>query len=139
MRFHRINEGDFGSDDDKPDLGAVMDAFDVDYDPMRAAGMARCPLHEDNTPSMSFNTDKGLWRCHSCGEGGDSYTLIMKVKEVDFAGARSFAASLGLATGGAGGSGEQLSGSRFAGGRKVPARKGDRKGSSGYVPAWRRR
>ena len=31
----------------------------------------RCPLHADRTPSLSFNTEKGVWKCHAgCGEGG---------------------------------------------------------------------
>jgi hypothetical protein len=30
-----------------------------------------CPFHEDRTPSMSINTDKGVWKCFAgCGEGG---------------------------------------------------------------------
>ena len=33
--------------------------------------MARCPLHEDNHPSLSINVEEGLWKCHSCGEGGN--------------------------------------------------------------------
>lgn len=32
--------------------------------------MARCPLHEDRTPSLSIHSEEGLWKCHSCGEGG---------------------------------------------------------------------
>ena len=31
----------------------------------------RCPFHEDKTPSLSVNLDKGVWKCHTgCGEGG---------------------------------------------------------------------
>ncbi|MEU9126559.1 CHC2 zinc finger domain-containing protein [Kitasatospora sp. NPDC048540] len=139
MRFSRVGDRDESGGDEKPDLGELLDHYDVGRNPLRATGMVRCPLHEDNTPSMSFNTDKGLWRCHSCGEGGDSYSLIMKKEDTDFVGARTFAATLGLAAGGAGGGGDELSGSRYARGRRLPARKGDRSGGSGYVPAWRRR
>jgi DNA primase len=32
--------------------------------------MARCPLHEDRTPSLSVNLSNGLWVCFSCGEKG---------------------------------------------------------------------
>ncbi|WP_254397092.1 CHC2 zinc finger domain-containing protein [Streptomyces sp. AC558_RSS880] len=101
--------------------------------------MTTCPLHEDNTPSMSFNTDKGLWKCHSCGKGGDSFTLIMEKEGTDFVGARALAASLAFATRDAGGGGERVSGSSYAGRRAVSPRPGNRPRGGGYTPAWRRR
>jgi hypothetical protein len=124
--------------DEKPELSAVLDHYQVDFNPERATGMGRCPLHEDNTPSMSYNTDKGLWRCHSCGEGGDSYNMIMKKEGTDFRGARAIAATLGLPAGGAGGSDSELRGSRYGGSRSVPARKGAGSNGGGYQPRWRR-
>src|SRR5438094_7834355 len=31
----------------------------------------RCPFHEDRSPSLSVNVDKGTWKCFAgCGEGG---------------------------------------------------------------------
>lgn len=31
----------------------------------------RCPFHEDRSPSLSVNLDKGTWKCFAgCGEGG---------------------------------------------------------------------
>ncbi|WP_083752270.1 CHC2 zinc finger domain-containing protein [Saccharothrix sp. ALI-22-I] len=101
--------------------------------------MVRCPLHEDNTPSCSIHLEKGLWRCHSCGGGGSSYDLIMRKENVDFLGARAFAASLNIPAGSAGGGGELVSGSAYGGRRKVAGRKGAQPGAGGYVPAWRRR
>ncbi|MFI1655597.1 CHC2 zinc finger domain-containing protein [Streptomyces sp. NPDC020472] len=101
--------------------------------------MTACPLHEDNTPSMSFNTDKGLWKCHSCGKGGDSFSLIMEKEGTDFVGARALAASLAFTTRDAGGGDRDLSGSSYAGRRTVSPRQGNRPRGGGYTPAWRRR
>ncbi|WP_341849463.1 CHC2 zinc finger domain-containing protein [Streptomyces yokosukanensis] len=123
---------------EKPALEAVLEHYGVDINSHRAMGMARCPLHEDNTPSFSYNTDRQLWKCHSCGEGGDTYTLIMKKESTDFVGARAFAASLALATRDGGGGDERVSGSAYGGRRAVPAGSRDRKGRGGYTPAWRR-
>ncbi|ATW61351.1 DNA primase [Streptomyces phage Dexers] len=125
-------------DDSKPELSAVLDHYEVDFNPERATGMGHCPLHEDNTPSMSYNTDKGLWRCHSCGEGGDSYTMIMLKEGTDFRGARTVATTLGLPEGSSGRSDEQLRGSRYGGSRKVPGRSGAGSNGGGYQPRWRR-
>ncbi len=44
-----------------------------------------CPLHDDHRPSMSLDTDKGLWFCHPCGEGGDAIQLYMRARRIDFA------------------------------------------------------
>jgi len=39
-------------------------------------GIGRCPdpMHEDRNPSCSFNADKGLIYCHSCGYSKNAYT-----------------------------------------------------------------
>ncbi|MFG2147377.1 CHC2 zinc finger domain-containing protein [Streptomyces sp. NPDC048696] len=131
--------------DAKPTLEAVFEHYDVDYNAERSIGMTRCPLHEDNTPSFSYNLTRQLWKCHSCQAGGDSYEFLIRYattvleKEMTFVGAKSLAASLGLATQDAGGGDSHLSGSAYGGRRQVPAGSRDRKGRSGYVPAWRRR
>ena len=41
-----------------------------------------CPFHNDHTPSMTFK--KGKWKCWSCGEGGDTISLVQKVLNKDF-------------------------------------------------------
>ncbi|WP_308280436.1 CHC2 zinc finger domain-containing protein [Streptomyces lincolnensis] len=122
-----------------------MDHYGVEYNAHRSIGMARCPLHEDNDPSFSYNLDRQVWKCHSCQKAGDSYELIINYektvneKEIDFVGARALAASLAFATRDAGGGGERVPGSSYAGRRSVPARPGNRSRGGGYTPAWRRR
>ncbi|WP_327431399.1 CHC2 zinc finger domain-containing protein [Streptomyces sp. NBC_01236] len=139
MRFSRIDNDHQDQEYEKPTLEAVFEHYGIDVNPQRASGMAHCPLHEDDNPSFSWNTDRQVWKCHSCGEGGDSYTLIMKKEKTDFVGAKRLAASLAFATRDAGGGNRGLSGSSYAGRRKVSARSGDRAGRGNYVPAWRRR
>jgi hypothetical protein len=125
--------------DTKPLLTEVFDHYGVPYSPSRITGMTHCPLHEDRTPSMSYDTNKGLWKCHSCGEAGDSYRLIERKENCDFRRARAIATSVGFAEGSAGGGDDGLSGSRYGGRRAIPRRSGDRPGGGGYVPSWRRR
>jgi hypothetical protein len=139
VRFHRVGDRDHGNSEKKPTLEAVMHHYEVDFNDQRNTGMAKCPLHDDNTPSMSYKLDDGVWKCHSCGEGGDSYSMIMMKEDTDFRGARALATALHLPEGDAGGGSEHVSGSRYGGSRSVPARSRDRAGGSGYVPAWRRR
>ncbi|MFF4528206.1 CHC2 zinc finger domain-containing protein [Streptomyces sp. NPDC001407] len=145
MNFRRVDRGGEGREQEKPTLEAVFEHYGLDYNPQRATGMAPCPLHEDRTPSFSYNLDRQVWKCHSCQQAGDSYEFIIDYETtvnrngITFVGAKSLAASLGLATSDAGRGNEHLSGSTYAGRRKVSAEPRDRKGGGGYIPAWRRR
>lgn len=42
------------------------------------------PNHNDNTPSMFLNKDKGLFNCFSCGASGDIISLVELVEGIDF-------------------------------------------------------
>ena len=42
----------------------------------------RCCFHEDHQPSMTFKG--GGWRCWSCGEHGDSLSLVMRYLHIGF-------------------------------------------------------
>ncbi len=58
------------------------------YTNLRKSGnnryLGRCPLHEDNHPSMTVYADKQSWHCFQCGRGGDIIDFIMAVEGVDF-------------------------------------------------------
>ena len=43
---------------------------------------ALCPFHNDHTPSLTFKGSK--FKCWSCGESGDSISLVEKVLSKDF-------------------------------------------------------
>jgi hypothetical protein len=46
---------------------------------------ARCPLHQDNNPSLSVNLDHGGYLCRGCGaKGGDMLAFHMRFKNMDF-------------------------------------------------------
>ncbi len=46
---------------------------------------ARCPFHEERTPSFTVSPEKGTWRCWgACSDGGDVFKFVMRVEEVDF-------------------------------------------------------
>ena len=46
--------------------------------------MESCPLHDDKTPSMSCDDEKGVWHCFSCGQGGTVFDLHMRVNNLSF-------------------------------------------------------
>ena len=57
-----------------------------EYIPLKKSGrgyVALCPFHDDHNPSMHINPDKGIFKCFSCGTGGDLiyfYSQINKKK-----------------------------------------------------------
>ena len=46
--------------------------------------MARCPFHDDKTPSLSVTPSKGLWHCFGCEISGDVIDFITRIEGVDF-------------------------------------------------------
>lgn len=56
--------------------------------PDRVPGMIRCPVHDDDTPSMSV--DEAVWYCHGCGVGGGALELIQFVGGLSFGQAVQF-------------------------------------------------
>lgn len=42
------------------------------------------PYHHENKPSFSVSTTKNLWHDYGTGEGGDIFSLVMKLWNVDF-------------------------------------------------------
>jgi DNA primase len=43
-----------------------------------------CPFHQEKTPSFFVDPDKQLYHCFACGEGGNVYTFMMKVENLEF-------------------------------------------------------
>ena len=43
-----------------------------------------CPFHNEKTPSFRVNPEKGIFKCFGCGEGGDAFTFVQKIKKVGF-------------------------------------------------------
>ena len=57
------------------------------YVPLRRAGsnyVARCPFHDEKTPSFSVSADKGFYFCFGCKAQGDVFTFFMQMEGADF-------------------------------------------------------
>ena len=58
-----------------------------EYVPLKKRGVnfvGLCPFHQEKTPSFSVNSQKNIWHCFGCGEGGNIYTFLMKVNNWPF-------------------------------------------------------
>jgi len=48
---------------------------------------ARCPFHNEKTPSFVVSPDRGTYHCFGCGVGGDIFSFVQEMEGVDFKGA----------------------------------------------------
>ena len=75
-----------------------LDIVDLisEYVPLKKAGRnykGLCPFHTEKTPSFIVFPDGQRWHCFgACGTGGDAFTFIQKIENMDFAEALTFLA-----------------------------------------------
>lgn len=43
-----------------------------------------CPFHNDKKPSMSVSPSKGIFKCFSCGAGGDALHFLVKIQNREY-------------------------------------------------------
>ncbi len=48
---------------------------------------AKCPFHNEKTPSFFISTDRNTYYCFGCGEKGDIFSFVEKFEGTDFIGA----------------------------------------------------
>ncbi len=70
-------------DDVVDEVRARADIVDIigDHVALKRAGKdfkARCPFHEERTPSFYVVPSKGFYKCFGCNESGDVFTFLMK-------------------------------------------------------------
>ena len=68
-------------------MKTLIDLLAEDGIEVNASGMALCPFHDDHHPSMHISPElgkggRGLYHCHTCGEGGDAVKWLVKRRDM---------------------------------------------------------
>ncbi|MFA5030857.1 MAG: DNA primase [Patescibacteria group bacterium] len=56
----------------------------IEVKPAGAYHKARCPFHNEKTPSFMVSPDRQIYHCFGCGEHGDVFTFVQKMEGLDF-------------------------------------------------------
>lgn len=75
--------------DDVREVKSRLDIAEVigDYVALRKSGQTywgRCPFHNEKTPSFSVSPERQTFHCFGCGKGGDVFTFIMEIENLEF-------------------------------------------------------
>ena len=46
--------------------------------------LAVCPFHSDTNPSMNISVDKQIYKCFSCGAGGNVFSFVSEYEKIGF-------------------------------------------------------
>lgn len=68
---------------DRADIVEIVNS----YIPLRKSGRnfkAICPFHHEKTPSFMVSSDKQIFHCFGCGEGGNVFNFVMKYERLEF-------------------------------------------------------
>ena len=76
-------------EDQRDEIKQKIDIVDLinEYVPLKKRGsnyIGLCPFHNEKTPSFTVNPRGGFYHCFGCGKGGDIFTFVMDIENIDF-------------------------------------------------------
>jgi DNA primase len=77
---------------DPQTISRITDAADIidvvgDFVSLRRRGVnfiARCPFHDEKTPSFVVSPAKGFFKCFGCGKAGNAVTFVMEHERLSY-------------------------------------------------------
>lgn len=66
------------------DLVEVFRAHGLEPKKKGKSWLCRCPFHEDETASLSINSQRQLWQCFGCQAAGDAFDFLRLKENLEF-------------------------------------------------------
>ena len=68
----------------KPEIVEVIKNHGIGLIQRGPRFVARCPFHDEKTPSFYVSPDRQTYHCFGCGCGGDVIAFVMQLNKMDF-------------------------------------------------------
>src|ERR1051325_7595805 len=76
----------------KPTIARIIESARIeevvgDFLTLKKRGVnyiARCPFHNEKTPSFNVNPIRNIYKCFGCGKGGDSVSFVMEHEKLTY-------------------------------------------------------
>jgi len=76
----------------KPTIARIIESARIeevvgDFLTLKKRGVnyiARCPFHNEKTPSFNVNPVRNIFKCFGCGKGGDSVNFVMEHEKMNY-------------------------------------------------------
>ncbi len=65
------------------DIVNVISSY-INVIPKGKNAVAICPFHNDTNPSLNISVEKQIYKCFSCGEGGNAISFVRNYEHVSF-------------------------------------------------------
>jgi DNA primase len=92
----RIPEGTIQEIRDRVDIVGLIGRY-VDLKKAGRNYKGRCPFHDEKTPSFNVNSERQIFHCFGCQEGGNAISFLMKHENLTFPeAARTLAQECGI-------------------------------------------
>lgn len=65
------------------DLVSVIESYNLpEFKRMGDRAKCICPFHDDNNPSLSIDGGRGIFKCFSCGAGGNVFSFVREYSKL---------------------------------------------------------
>ena len=65
------------------DIVAVISSY-INVEKRGRSHLAVCPFHDDKNPSLNISQEKQIFKCFSCGAGGNAITFVQRYERISY-------------------------------------------------------
>ncbi len=81
---NRIDDETIKKIKDSVDIVDIISSYNINLTGAGKNYFCVCPFHDDHKPSMSVSKEKQIYKCFSCGAGGNVFTFLQEYDNMTF-------------------------------------------------------